>query len=284
MEENKQALVPIDKSKLPILKEVAGKVGRVTKYSLLTAVFGIATVASISTIPVLSIPALVGLAYSGQNLLNNTIYKRYNDLAFVTRKGNNNTVKIFQDWTRNDITRNIKDYTDIEKAGFMQLQAIIGMSKFGREDKKGNLLTYSTTSHGIIRKTFKKLAELGYIENYQEEIKKDSRLILPKLAFGNVKGLKDKVQMYDINFNLSDKELDITDTKFQRAFPMVFGKRGLIQKRGYEIIPDGKGGLTFKIERNENKNIHKQEKFRKNKLKDNLKQERCSDISRTSRK
>ena len=36
--------------------------------------------------------------------------------------------------------------------------------------KKGNVLTYSTVSHGITRKTFKRLAELGYIENYEEAI------------------------------------------------------------------------------------------------------------------
>ena len=266
MEEKKGALIPVEQSKLPIIKDVASKVGTVTKYSLLTAGFGIVTVASIATIPVLAVPALAGLAYNGQKLLNNTMYKGHKDLAFVTRRGNNNTVKIFQDWTRSDITRNIRDYSNIEKAGFMQLQAIIGLSKFEREDKKGNELTYSTVSHGITRKTFKRLADLGYIENYEEEYKKDTRLIIPRLAFGNIKGLKEKIQMYDISFNLSDKELDITDPVFQQSFPTVFGKRGLIQKRGYEILPDGKGGLTFRVRES------KQPKPRigKNKLRDDL--------------
>lgn len=273
MEEKKGALVPVQKSKLPMLKETAKKVGKVTKYSLLTAGFGIASAVSIAAMPVLSIPAFAGLAYNGQKLLNNTMYKGYDDLAFVTRKGSNNTIKIFQDWTRNDITKNIKGYTDIEKAGFMQLQAIIGMSKFDGKDKKGNSLTYSTVSHGITRKTFKKLAELGYIENYQEQFKKDSRLIIPKLAFGNVKGLDEKVQMYDISFNLSNKELDITSQELQKSFPIVFGRKGLIQKRGYEIIPDEKGGLTYRIEKNEYTNLYNKEEQRENKLKETLKGE-----------
>lgn len=266
MEENKGALVPVEQSKLPIIKDAASKIGIVAKYSLLTVGFGVATVASIAAMPVLAVPVLAGLAYNGQKLLNNTMYKGHKDLAFVTRKGHNNTVKIFQDWTRSDITKNIRDYSNIEKAGFMQLQAIIGLSKFEREDKKGNILTYSTVSHGITRKTFKRLTELGYIENYEEEYKKDTRLVLPRLAFGNIKALKEKIQMYNIRFNLSDKELDITDFAFQQSFPTVFGKRGLIQKRGYEIVPDGKGGLTFEIRENEPSRYNRG----KNKLKEEL--------------
>ena len=249
MEENKGALVPVNQSKLPTIKEIAGKVGTITKYSLLTAVFGIATAVSVATMPIFAIPALAGLAYNAQRLINNTRYKTHKDLAFIIRKGINNNVDIFQDWTRTDITREIKEYSDIEKAGFMQLQAIIGMSKFQREDKKGNLLKYSTYSHGITRKIFKKLADLGYVENYQEEYKRDSKLIVPKLAFGNIKGLKETVQMYDISFNKSDKKLDITDPELQKAFPIIFGRRGLIQKYGYEIVPDGEGGLSYKIDK-----------------------------------
>lgn len=258
--------VPQKQTRLPTnIKEGLKKAGKITKYSLLTMGFGLATVGTMAIAPVLSIPSIIGLTYTGQKLLNNTIYKGYKDLAFVTKKSNNK-VKIFQDWTRNDITRPIKNYTDIEKAGFMQLQAIIGMSKFDREDKEGRILTYSTTSHGITRKTFKKLVELGYIENYQEEYKKDSRLIIPKLAFGNTKALNEKVKMYDISFNKTDKQLDIEDPELKKAFPMVFGRRGLIQRRGYEIVPDGKGGITFKIEKNKQMNIDNRQN-EENKLK-----------------
>ena len=249
MEKNKGDLIPINQSKMPIIKEIASKTGIITKYSLLAGVFGVASVVSLATIPLLVVPSLAGLAYNGQKLINNITCKVHKDLAFITRKWGNN-VRIFQDWTRMDITREIKDYSEIEKAGFMGLQAIIGMSKFKREDKNGNLLTYSTYSHGITRGIFKKLAELGYIENYQEEYNKDSKLIVPKLAFGNIKALNKTVKMYDISFNKSEKEIDIADPELQKAFHIIFGKRGLIQKRGYEIVPDGKGGLSYRINKN----------------------------------
>lgn len=248
MEQNKGELIPVNNSKLPAIREATSRIGKITKYSVLTAGFAAGTLISVAVIPALAVPAIAGLAYNGQKLLNNTMYKGYDDLAFITRKGSNNTIKIFQDWTRNDITKNIKNYSNIEKAGFMQLQAIIGMSKFKKEDKKGNILTYSTRSHGITRNTLKKLEDLGYIDNYEEEPKREKRLIIPKIAFGNFKGLKDKVQMYDIKFNLTGKQLDITDSDLQKSFPTVFGRRGIIQRRGYQIVPDGKGGLTFKID------------------------------------
>lgn len=271
MEENKGAVVPVNQSKFPMLKEITGKVGTITKYSLLTAAFGIATAASVAMMPVLAIPSLAGIAYNGQRLINNTLYKTHKDLAFITRKGINNNIDIFQDWTRTDITKQMKGYSDIEKAGFMQLQAIIGISKFQREDKYGNILKYSTYSHSITRKIFKKLANLGYVENYHEEYRRDSRLIVPKIAFGNIKALNETVQMYDISFNKSDKEINITDPELQKAFPIVFGRRGLIQKRGYEIIPDGKGGLSYRIDKGIQPESNKRLKTKqRNKFKEGL--------------
>ena len=104
--------VPQKQTRLPTnIKEGLKKAGKITKYSLLTMGFGLATVGTMAIAPVLSIPSIIGLTYTGQKLLNNTIYKGYKDLAFVTKKSNNK-VKIFQDWTRNDITRPIKNYTD----------------------------------------------------------------------------------------------------------------------------------------------------------------------------
>lgn len=239
---NNEELLPVlqKQSKLPInIKNGIKKAGKITKYALLTSGLIITAAGTIAVAPMVALPAMVAAVYSGQKLLNNTVYKSYDDLAFLTQKSGKNTIKIFQDPTKLNMTNKIKDYSNIEKAGFMQLQAIVGMSKFNKMNKKSQINNFSTVSHGITRKTFKKLAKLGYIENYEEEYKKDSNLLLPKLLFGNFKALKDKVQMYDIKFNLTDKPLDLSDKNLQKVFPAVFGSKGVIQKYGYQIINDG---------------------------------------------
>ena len=51
MEENKGALVPVNQSRAPILKEKIAKAGTITKYSALTAMFGIATASTSNSDP-----------------------------------------------------------------------------------------------------------------------------------------------------------------------------------------------------------------------------------------
>ena len=170
---------------------------------------------------------------------------------------------------------------------FEQLVALFLFAKKGEEEKIDETEEFQKIfanakrelmAQFAIRNLFKEVSvseeEIkAYYDENQEQFKKDSRLIIPKLAFGNVKGLDEKVQMYDISFNLSNKELDITSQELQKSFPIVFGRKGLIQKRGYEIIPDGKGGLTYRIEKNEYTNLYNKEEQRENKLKETLKGE-----------
>lgn len=120
--------------------------------------------------------------YATQKFLNNTLYKSYKDLAFIARKVKGN-VKIYQDVVRPDLFSKLKGLDTREKLGFLQLQALVGMTKFDAVDKKGRPITLETDSHGIIRKTFQALSELGYLQNYEEKYVKDSSLIMEKLAF-----------------------------------------------------------------------------------------------------
>lgn len=87
------------------------------------------------------------------------MYTSYKDLAFIARKKGKN-MKIYQDAVRPDIFKIIKGLDTREKLGFLQLQALVGMTKFEQVDRRGNPITLETDSHGIIRKTFQALNEL----------------------------------------------------------------------------------------------------------------------------
>lgn len=243
------------------IKNGVSKTGKIVGYSLAT----LGLVAGAVYVPVISVPAIIGAAYTSNKLLNNTLNKSYKDLCFVTRKIGSH-VKIFQDPIRIDMLKKMKDLNNIEKAGFIQLQAIVGLSKFEQFDKKGNKLTFETLTHRINQKTFKTLRDLGYIDNYEETYKKDSNLIVAKLAFGNIKGIKNKNQMYNLTFTKTEKPVDINDEKLRKSFPIVFSKRkGILANKDYGIIqkPDGTLEIDYsKKERNqENITEVKKEQF-----------------------
>ena len=184
------------------------------------------------------------------------MYRSFKDLAFVARKNGQN-MKIYQDALRLDIFAKVKDLDTREKLGFLQLQALVGLTKFDAKDKQGRPLTLETDSHGIIRNTFQKLNELGYLQNYHETQIRDSRLILPKLAFANT-DLKSKVPMYNITFEKTDKEINFDESEFQRMFPLVFSKRGLLAKQGYTLERDEEGRIRINYKKREQKEESKE--------------------------
>lgn len=153
-------------------------------------------------------------------------------------------MKIYQDVVRPDIFKLIKGLDKREKLGFLQLQALVGMTKFDSVDKKGRPVTLETDSHGIIRKTFQALSELGYLQNYEETYLRQSSVILPKLAFGNTE-IGEKTSIYNMKFQRTGKKIDFDDPEFRKKFPIVFSKRGIIAKQGYEITEDENGVLTI---------------------------------------
>ncbi len=226
--------IPITKNNNKIskkIKKTIAKTGKIAGYSL--ALLGITAVGV--TMPILALPAVVGVAYTGQKLLNNTMYKSHKNLALITKEGKNST-KIYQDPFRIDILKTVSKLTDIEKAGFLQMQTILGIGRLDNLDKKGYKKQYETDTHGIVRKTLKDLCKLGYIQNYKEEYIKQSSLIFPKLAFGNVKSLREKKNLYNVRFELGEKKLDIEDEKLRRTFPLIFNKKnGILSKYGYSI-------------------------------------------------
>ncbi len=193
--------------------------------------------------PPLAIPLAAIELYAAQTVLNNTKYKSFKDLAFVAGKKGKN-IKIYQDVVRPDISKQIIGLDKREKLGFLQLQALVGMTKFDELDRKGNPQTIETDSHGIIRNTFQKLNELGYLQNYTERHIKDSRLIMPKLAFANTE-INKKVPIYNMTFQKSSRQIDFEDPSFRRMFPLVFSKRGILAKRGYTLEKDEEGRIVI---------------------------------------
>lgn len=120
--------------------------------------------------------------------------------------------------------------------------------------ESGNPICFETDSHSIVQKVFKKLDGIGLLNNYTETPKKKflsdkdmySHLVLPKIAFGNLKGLKKKVPIYNIKFQLGEKKIDINDPDLIKAFPMVFSQRGgLLSKYHYGIIQNADGTLSI---------------------------------------
>ena len=77
-----------------------------------------------------------------------------------------------------------------------------------RCDSKGNIINYNTLSQGLTVKLLKDLERLGYIENLEYIKSKKSNLFFEKLLIGNNSKSKNKKNMYNITFNVTDKKID----------------------------------------------------------------------------
>lgn len=194
--------------------------------------------------PVLAIPSVLCMGYGVQKIFNSTVYKSYPDLALLARHSGKN-IKIVQDAFRPDLLKHLLKLPNREKAGFMQLQTLVGLSKMPYLDENSVPFSFETDSHGVIRKSLMNLQKLGYIKNYQESFLKNSHLIAPKLAVGNFKGIKDTVEMYHINFDRTDKPIDLYDKNLQKSFPLVFSKKsGLFVKNNFDLIKNDDGSFS----------------------------------------
>lgn len=226
---------------LPVkIKSSIKKSAKILGYSAgVLALAGVAVFA-----PVLAIPSVLCMGYGVQKIFNSTVYKSYPDLAFLARHSGKN-IKIVQDAFRPDLLKYLLKLPNREKAGFMQLQTLVGLSKMPYLDENGVPFSFETDSHGVIRKSLMNLQKLGYIQNYQESFLKNSHLIAPKLAVGNFKGIKDTVEMYHINFDRTDKPIDLYDKNLQKSFPLVFSKKsGLFAKNNFDLIKNDDGSFS----------------------------------------
>ena len=257
--ENKNNLPVEVKNNLPAKIKKAGlKALKVAGLGLASLGLGAVFLGTFAVAPLLSVPTLAAFAYTGQKFLTNTLFKNYKDLAFVTKNHGEN-IKIYQDIIRPDMIKEVSKLTSREKLGFMQLQAIVGISKFASQNFKGENPTFETDTHSVLQKTFKNLDNLGYINNYRETFKKTSNLIGPKLAMGNLKNLTEKTDFYNVQFNMPDKPIYLNDENLQKAFPLVFSeKHGILNKYNLVQNYDGSLEIDYKPEKSFNE-IHKTE-------------------------
>ena len=80
---------------------------------------------------------------------------------------------------------------------FMQLDEL---------DKKGNKKVYRTKSQSMTLMLLRTLEKNGYVENLEFEKEGKMHLYAEKVFMGNTKGFNKKYQMYQIEFNLTDKK------------------------------------------------------------------------------
>ena len=190
---NEKNSLIIKKNNLPkTIQNGAKKIIKIAEFGALTVGSASLGLIGISTMPFIAIPAVIGTVYGAHKFANEAIYRSHKDVAFIISKSIKGNYIISQDAFRLDITSKTKGMTLKEIAAFIQLQAIVGISKLDKLNKKGEMVNYQIESHGAIRTTLKKLKQMGIITDYAEEYKRKSKLIIEKLAMGNRASLKNK--------------------------------------------------------------------------------------------
>ncbi len=205
------------------------KIGKITVDIGISAA-GIVLMAVPSS-PLLAVLGAGIYAVGGTKAIKKTIYKKYDDMLFLTRRNLKGERKIFQDATDVRGLKIMKDFKAGEKAALMGLQTLVGLQRYKQEaeDLKQKKIpienkdycayntVFSTVTHGINIKTFQALNDLGYINIDSLEDKGESSLVFEKLTFGQLKiknilkkeSHLEKVKMQKIKFRLTDKPFDL---------------------------------------------------------------------------
>ena len=99
----------------------------------------------------------------------------------------------------------------------MNQQMINLFCQLDRKDKNGERIQYTTTTHKVVYDSLLKLQKLGFVEGIppkeEAEKGKEKSLASAKILLGNFENLYEKVQMYNISFNLTDKVMTSDDIK-----------------------------------------------------------------------
>ena len=239
MEEKKQeaqedvsSILPVVQKDKELLKEgnksdLFRRIGKIAK----GAAFGITalTVAAVggTVIPYL-VPGVIGsgiatgITIGGMltgvkglfDSAKNAIYREEPDLMFITKRNIDNSIGIYQN-TKLNLAEHMKGYKPEEKGAMMQLQGLIGFSRYKdalaanssytvRPDgtKVYNQL-FSTQTHSVNLRTFEAMEKLGLIEIVKKDDKvgrtlftrkpkeKKSLLLFERIGFENKRDLSD---------------------------------------------------------------------------------------------
>lgn len=153
----------------------------------------------------------------------NAIYREEPDLMFVTKRNTDGSIGIYQN-TKLNLAEHMKGYEIEEKAAMMQLQGLVGFSRYKDALAANSSYTvrpdgtkvydqlFSTKTHSVNLRTFDAMEKLGIIEIVKKDDKvgrtlftrkpkeKKSLLIFEKMGFENKKALneiKDAVKNRD---------------------------------------------------------------------------------------
>jgi ribosomal protein S8 len=95
---------------------------------------------------------------------------------------------------------------DENKAKRFEEEALTMFTQLNNTNKKGEEMTYKTKSQPMTLFLLRMLQKNGYITNLESKKAEKKRLFFEKLFMGNLKDINKKTQMYNISFNLTDKE------------------------------------------------------------------------------
>ena len=100
---------------------------------------------------------------------------------------------------------------DENKAKRFEEEALTMFTQLNNTNKKGEEMTYRTKSQPMTLYLLRMLQKNGYITNLESKKAEKKRLFIEKLFMGNLKDIGKKTQMYNISFNLTDKDRNKED-------------------------------------------------------------------------
>ena len=172
------------------------RIFRIIRGAVLGTASAIAGITLPGVIAATSLPALVttglvfGVAGGGflaavkaySETVHNTLYKVEDDLMFVGKQENGGIIGIYQS-SRLNLAEHMKGYSNKEKGGMMQLQGLVGFSRY-KDNLANSSYTvrpdgtkvydqlFSTKTHSLNLNTFEAMEKLGLIE----VVKKDDKI------------------------------------------------------------------------------------------------------------
>ena len=137
--------------------------------------------------------------------------------------------KIYQNSTSHPL-KLLSIARDENKSNRFVEEALTMFTQLSNKNKKGEEMTYKTKSQPMTLYLLRMLQKNGYITNLESTKAEKKRLVFEKLFMGNLKDINKKTQMYNISFNLTDKDRNKEDLL------NVFNKKAKVKTEEYQKV------------------------------------------------
>ena len=137
--------------------------------------------------------------------------------------------KIYQNSTSHPL-KLLSIARDENKSNRFVEEALTMFTQLSNKNKKGEEMTYKTKSQPMTLYLLRMLQKNGYITNLESTKAEKKRLVFEKLFMGNLKDINKKTQMYNISFNLTDKDRNKEDLL------NVFNKKVEVKTEEYQKV------------------------------------------------